>query len=185
MKKQTKKPVTKRKKLLMIIAIAAGVVVVGITVVIVNNLQARRAQVVRLERASEGLQELYGELLSELNIDQSTASFWKRCGQASAKFNSGTITCGPRAKFLQAASYDTVKNEHTAEILVRKEGIFTDITVDDFNSDGETLTLINFTNKVVDIGCFLYFSEREGGLTAYTLGCNEVVSNFLPGYNRE
>lgn len=186
MKKQKPAKSHRQKVYKLIIFIVFVVVAIAIIIPVANTLQARRVQLEGLEKASDDLYALQAVLIADLKIDSQTASFKKRCGQSSAKFHSGGITCGPRGEFTQDLAYSTVRTELRVEQILRKDGLFESIRVENFDSDtNEPWTLLEFKHINSGIKCFISLFSSSTLTTKYSLGCNETVPDFLPGYERE
>ena len=121
-------------------------------------------------------------LLDDPSIQKDTISYAKKCFQASAKLSKGTITCGPRGQFKKTVPYNLAKLDVSVEEYIKKDNAFSKVTVDEFNKGEQNAwSSIEFVHTDTSIKCFVNY-VAEDNLTDYTLGCNEVVPDFLTGY---
>ncbi len=174
---------TKIFKIIVFVVVVGAAGFLATTALLTVSKQTSRSQIAALDKASEDLHQLYTQLINDLQVDTKTTSFTKRCGQSSAKFHSGTITCGPRGEFMQDVDYESVRAGSYTETIKNTQK-FIHVEVDNFDSGGEIWTRLSFLHKETDTVCFLNFI-KNGSATKYTLGCNMTVPSFISGYTVE
>lgn len=165
--------------------VVASAVLCLVVLLLASNLAARKFQADSLNSASDDLHQLYSKLVNDLKIDTNTATFSKRCGQSSAKYHTGTITCGPRGRFLRPVSYDALASSDDLKSNIQKNTTFEKVEVNRFDSSDDRWTAINFVHAATGIECFVDLVDNGSSSTEYRLGCNETVPDFLPGYTVE
>lgn len=142
-----------------------------------NDQQFLREQKVRLDAAEKDLNSIADEFLSRLSSDEvNKRSSYKECGESSAKYGRGTITCGP-GFFIRVYSQQSLtmlrEGEHRLLTITTSNKAFTSMR-QPYIDDGEYVNGRLFSLDVT----YKDISRMECDFSLYTFTPEQYIREF-------